>query len=220
MSVNVQCACGQRFAANDRLAGKWVKCPKCGQPLKIPVAEAMLDVKPVIRAAPAPKQHTAPHIDVPFCSLVVILALNLVEPIYFWQWAPASTLSQAPPGAVGSLVRLVVQSVIGLLVLQGMSLQHRLAWQWGRVLGLFGAVVGTVLAIFTFAAISGGYLPMWVGLLQIVQVSLLYVIFFSLGQRSARIYFRLKCPQCGNLTNKAADFFFSKAKCRACEHVW
>lgn len=36
MSIRVACQCGQRFAAEERLAGRTLKCPKCGQPLKIP----------------------------------------------------------------------------------------------------------------------------------------------------------------------------------------
>jgi hypothetical protein len=38
MPIKVTCACGQSFAANDALAGKRVKCPKCAQPLQIPGA--------------------------------------------------------------------------------------------------------------------------------------------------------------------------------------
>jgi hypothetical protein len=36
MPIKVACQCGQRFAANDALAGKRVKCPKCGGVLAIP----------------------------------------------------------------------------------------------------------------------------------------------------------------------------------------
>ena len=38
MPIQVACKCGQRFTAKDALAGKTVKCPQCGQPLKIPTA--------------------------------------------------------------------------------------------------------------------------------------------------------------------------------------
>lgn len=34
--IPVSCQCGQRFAAKAVLAGRTVKCPKCGVPLKIP----------------------------------------------------------------------------------------------------------------------------------------------------------------------------------------
>lgn len=36
MPIKVACKCGKKFAAKDELAGKAVKCPGCGQPLKIP----------------------------------------------------------------------------------------------------------------------------------------------------------------------------------------
>lgn len=36
MPISVTCQCGQSFRAKDDLAGKRVKCPKCGQPLTIP----------------------------------------------------------------------------------------------------------------------------------------------------------------------------------------
>jgi DNA-directed RNA polymerase subunit RPC12/RpoP len=53
MPITVACACGAKFAAKDELAGKRVKCPKCGDALQIPSAEA-----PVPRSAPttSPKQ--------------------------------------------------------------------------------------------------------------------------------------------------------------------
>jgi hypothetical protein len=40
MPIKVACKCGQSFAAKDELAGKQVKCPKCGQPLVIPKPQA------------------------------------------------------------------------------------------------------------------------------------------------------------------------------------
>ncbi len=38
--------CGQRFQAEDFLAGKQVSCPKCGNPLQIPVLDAVSDFAP------------------------------------------------------------------------------------------------------------------------------------------------------------------------------
>lgn len=35
MPINVVCPCGQKLSAKDSLAGKTVKCPKCGKPLRI-----------------------------------------------------------------------------------------------------------------------------------------------------------------------------------------
>ncbi len=47
MPIRVSCQCGAAFQAKDELAGKRVRCPKCGQPLAIPAPAK----KP---AAPAP----------------------------------------------------------------------------------------------------------------------------------------------------------------------
>ena len=36
MGIKIACQCGQRFEAKERLAGKTLKCPKCGSSVKIP----------------------------------------------------------------------------------------------------------------------------------------------------------------------------------------
>ena len=36
MSIPVRCQCGQQFAAKPELAGKQLRCPSCGNPLRIP----------------------------------------------------------------------------------------------------------------------------------------------------------------------------------------
>ena len=38
MPIKIACQCGQGFQAPDNLAGKKVRCPKCGNPLSIPAA--------------------------------------------------------------------------------------------------------------------------------------------------------------------------------------
>jgi hypothetical protein len=40
MAIPVACACGKRFAANDNLAGKTVRCPQCQGALQIPAQVA------------------------------------------------------------------------------------------------------------------------------------------------------------------------------------
>lgn len=54
MPIAVGCQCGQRFAAPDHLAGKQVKCPKCGSPLSIPSGN------PAATAPPQPQMPAAP----------------------------------------------------------------------------------------------------------------------------------------------------------------
>lgn len=46
MPIQVACQCGQRFAAKDELAGRTVKCPKCGSPLAIPRPSASQPAPP------------------------------------------------------------------------------------------------------------------------------------------------------------------------------
>ncbi len=55
MPIKVACECGQQFAARDELAGKRVKCPKCGAVLTIP--------QPVADAKGAHKQHLSELLD-------------------------------------------------------------------------------------------------------------------------------------------------------------
>ena len=48
MSIQAACTCGAQFAAKPELAGKRVKCPKCGQPFMIPAGPAL-----AVSASPA-----------------------------------------------------------------------------------------------------------------------------------------------------------------------
>lgn len=63
--------------------------------------------------------------------------------------------------------------------------------------------------VFITAAVFGG-----------IFVLLLWTIFFSLGTKSARRYFRLVCPSCGHTKVRANDFFFNRGKCKRCGVVW
>jgi hypothetical protein len=38
MPIRIQCKCGKSLAVKDQFAGKTVKCPGCGQPLRVPEA--------------------------------------------------------------------------------------------------------------------------------------------------------------------------------------
>jgi WD40 repeat protein len=44
MSIHASCPCGKAFLANDKYAGKLVKCPGCGEPLRIPDPEQAMEV--------------------------------------------------------------------------------------------------------------------------------------------------------------------------------
>lgn len=63
MPIKVACKCGKAFAARDQLAGKTVKCPQCGNPLKIPASQAAASGKssaaPNRAAASKPSKPTS-----------------------------------------------------------------------------------------------------------------------------------------------------------------
>ena len=46
MPITVTCSCGRKLAAKDEYAGRTVKCPGCGQPLKIPEAATAPPIAP------------------------------------------------------------------------------------------------------------------------------------------------------------------------------
>lgn len=56
MPIKIACKCGQKFAAKDELSGKTVKCPKCGDPIKIPAAQG----QPAATGPQAQQQAPAP----------------------------------------------------------------------------------------------------------------------------------------------------------------
>lgn len=58
MPIKVACKCGKAFAAKDELAGKTVKCPGCGEPIKIPAAGQ--GTAPAGGAAAAPRPAAKP----------------------------------------------------------------------------------------------------------------------------------------------------------------
>jgi hypothetical protein len=68
MPIPVACQCGAKFAAKDELAGKAVKCPKCGQPLKIPAAGGAPDAPAAAKkpaGAASPTKTAAPKTPPP-----------------------------------------------------------------------------------------------------------------------------------------------------------
>jgi RsiW-degrading membrane proteinase PrsW (M82 family) len=46
MVILTECSCGRTIRASDKLAGRWVKCPQCGQPVQIPGSEPQPQAPP------------------------------------------------------------------------------------------------------------------------------------------------------------------------------
>ncbi len=105
------------------------------------------------------------------------------------------------------------------LILAGLFFRHRLAWMWGRVLAVVGALFNGYL--FVKGLIDGVHEDVrTVHWLLGVQCAALIAVYFALGTDRARVYFRLVCPQCRKFTNRAADFFFQRARCKECDNQW
>jgi hypothetical protein len=118
----------------------------------------------------------------------------------------------------GRLMTGFMQLGIGGLILAGLLLRNRLAWQWGRVAAVLGFVaLGFVLWAYVSRMAPWDTLPVVLILAQLVPVA---AIFFALGTESAREHFRLRCPQCSAFTSRAANFLFTKAVCDTCNTTW
>jgi len=151
-------------------------------------------------------------IIVTITALALMLGLNLALGIL--------ALTQDPT----SIVRVAVSMGVGALILLGMIFGHRLAWQWGRILGILAGVLLTIGAVIGFVSARPAQVPPWASILGgsilLLQAACLYTIFFALGQPSAKQHFGLRCPLCGNFTSTAVDFFFNRAKCKRCGNAW
>lgn len=147
-------------------------------------------------------------------GLACMMALNVLNIVL---------LLNVPNRRPNVLIQPAVSLVLGALIMWGLVVGHRLAWQWGRVLGLIGAILYTVVGAISLANAAPGASPLLsfvVGAVVLFVAACLWVIFFAVGARSARLHFGLQCPDCGKFTSKAADFFFNKAKCGKCKKIW
>lgn len=119
-----------------------------------------------------------------------------------------------------SLFRSLIPVLVALLILVGIITGHRLAWQWGRILGIISAILLTLLtlSVFTKATPANGS-TIIAGFLSLSAVSL-YVLFFMLGTTSAKTHFKLICPLCGAAKPKGGNFLYTKAICKKCNAEW
>ncbi len=118
----------------------------------------------------------------------------------------------------GSLLGLALTGGISALILVGIIKGHKLAWQWGRILGLVGAIIMSLITVMIFA--NPNPENSLFGVISGSQAILLFILFFAIGTTDARIHFRLICPKCGSMKTKAANFFFTKARCKTCNIEW
>lgn len=119
-----------------------------------------------------------------------------------------------------SLVGVAIPVAVALLILYGILVGQRLAWQWGRLLGLLGGIILTLTAVGVFRNANGQPGMLMVAGLVALQGVPLFPMFFALGSKGAREHFRLICPQCGAAKPKGANFLFTEARCRKCNARW
>lgn len=119
-----------------------------------------------------------------------------------------------------SPVSLILPIGVALLILIGILKGQRLAWQWGRMLGLLGAIILTLAAASASTEVAEEPAMLVVVILLGLQGIPLFPMFFALGTRGAKEHFRVICPDCGGSKVKGGDFLFTKAICRECNATW
>ena len=133
--------------------------------------------------------------------------------------------------------------LIGVLVLIGLIRRWKLARQWGRIMGLLGAVLASLgLASMIFSTISFYFGTGFYGNNEIfndpdtrwllarsmlmgmafnsIPTALLWTMFFALGRPTALAYFRIYCPRCKSKRTRPANFLYSKSRCKECRAIW
>jgi hypothetical protein len=116
-----------------------------------------------------------------------------------------------------SIEHLGTSTVIGGLILFGMVKGHRLAWQWGRIVGVLYVIflgIGMMGIVASLPKMGDAGLVA-LALTGVLGLCMLTTV-IALSLPSAFAHFRLVCPQCAQRTTKAADFLFQKAKCSRC----
>jgi len=119
-----------------------------------------------------------------------------------------------------SVLSVVISLVVAAVIFVGFIERFRLAWQWGRIIGLFAGIILTFIAVVTFMGARdepGLWLP---SVLVATQGVPLFLMFFALGTNGARAHFRLVCPECGSSEVKGGNFLFTKAQCKQCNLIW
>jgi hypothetical protein len=210
MSIKVACFCGATFAAPDELAGKKVKCPKCGRSFVVPGAGTPSASAPATPAA-APAKAQAVRRCVQCNAAMSADAVLCVECGYDYR-SGAGGAAQAAATEKGKAVRVelpVGWSAVrmGLDVLHVCSLAYALAllavglnltaglfalvlvtparWVLGMVAFLF--VVILPLGIKLYMDAPGAFAAFLASVFYIVALSYLLVVFPAIGGAVAAI---------------------------------
>lgn len=187
---------------------------------------------------PLPDQHGSMPASVVLAtatvaSIVALLALLVLM--------GGTTLGYGKMG-IAELIILCAPLGVGVLLLIGLLCRNKLARQWGRIMGCLGAVLASIALGFgvvgvVFVAMSneaaefdaqlrgmpGGSFLLFalIGLaVYAVPAVMLWTIFFSLGRPAARRWFGLVCPSCHSPRTRAANFLYSRSKCKECSTTW
>ena len=116
MPLTVQCACGKRMGVSDALAGRTVRCPKCGESVFVSGAAAS-------PAAAGRKQQAAPALYMSKGKIVALAALGVLLVIgivfYLGPMRVSSQWSAMEPKAGGSIRNLITFALRGFLSERG-----------------------------------------------------------------------------------------------------
>ena len=105
MLVTVNCTCGKRIGVSDALAGRTVRCPKCGDEVLVKAAAAPAGKGAGKGAGPAAKQTgaSAPAVAVSptliTAGVVAALVLAVALPLYFGPWRVGNDWAAMAPKA-------------------------------------------------------------------------------------------------------------------------
>jgi predicted Zn finger-like uncharacterized protein len=244
MSTLRQCPeCQTKVKVKEELLGQKVRCPNCKavfatESREPPIYAELVEPDEGISEAPVRRPpRPAPRRDdrdrdidesgdlkrpIPSSVVLAIAAMSvllLLECGLFVMVFLAGNLSEFQ--VVGRVGQIVFSGVLGGLILWGLVVGHRLAWQWGRILGMLGAIL---FALVCVAAVTNtgdqGSSAYITAAIFFVISACLFTIAFSLGTATAKQHFGLRCPSCGRFTSTAGDFVFNTARCRHCSKVW
>jgi uncharacterized protein YacL len=107
-----------------------------------------------------------------------------------------------------------------VLAFIGIVKGYRIAWQWGRLLGLLGAILSALTTVVSISQIEKEPSMILSCIVNGIQSILLFIMYFSLGTIGSREHFNVLCSECGKTKVKAGDFLFTKVTCPKCNKEW